>query len=194
MLAVGLVVGTLSQAMAVAVPAWRANPLRNAKVRWWSPEVRETCTATVAIALVSSFGVLNFSVDQFMAGLLASGSAAALNFATYLNGVVDQAVVMAASWVIFAAASGTGGCRYVEGLAAQGAREHAWRYALLAIPVAIMIFILAAHGSTRFFSSTVGLTAPRPIRSQRSGLAIPADCAVCDRHGTRAAAQCDAAQ
>ena len=69
-LAFGLVVGTAVQAVAVAVPAWRANPL-SGSINWWSPEIKELMRQQLPLLIVSSFGVLNFSVDQFMAGLLA---------------------------------------------------------------------------------------------------------------------------
>jgi putative peptidoglycan lipid II flippase len=139
-LAVGLVAGTLFQAAAVAAPAWAANKLRGG-VRWWTPEVKSLLREQAPLLLISSFGVVNVSVDQFMAGLLPSGSAAALSFANSLNGVVIQTVVMAASWVLLPELSK---------LAAEGNREglrlkmqgSISGIAMVAIPAAIAIFVL----------------------------------------------------
>jgi len=139
-LAIGLVAGTLVQAAAVAMPAWIANRLHGA-VRWWTPEVKRLMQEQAPLLVISSFGVVNVSVDQFMAGLLPSGSAAALSFATNLNMVVSQVVVMA-----------TSGVRLPElsKLVANGAharltlkvRESISGIAMVAVPVAVVIFIL----------------------------------------------------
>jgi putative peptidoglycan lipid II flippase len=146
-LALGLVVGTLCQAVIVATPAWAANQLR-ATVRWRTPEVRELIRQQLPLLLISTFGVANLSVDQFMAGLLPSGSASALSFASNLNMVVSQVVVMAASWVILPEFSK---------LAAEGdhqmlalkVRQAMLGIARIAIPVVILILALG--------ESTVGL-------------------------------------
>lgn len=139
-MAIGLVAGTLFQAAAVAGPAWGANRLRRG-VRWWTPEVKSLLREQAPLLLISSFGVVNVSVDQFMAGLLPPGSAAALSFANSLNGVVIQTVVMAASWVLLPELSR---------LAAEGDREglklkiqgSISGIAMVAIPAAIAIFVL----------------------------------------------------
>lgn len=139
-LAVGLIAGTFVQAMGVALPAWSANLLQT-KVRWWTPEVRELARQQLPLLLISSFGVVNVAVDQFMAGLLASGSAAALNFATNLNLVVSQVVVMAASWVLLPELSKLVAEGDAEGLTLK-VRQSINGIAMFAIPVAIVIFIL----------------------------------------------------
>lgn len=139
-LALGLVAGTLFQALAVAARAWGAIPLRGA-VRWWTPEVRELARQQLPLLLISSFGVVNVSVDQLMAGLLPSGSAAALSFATNLNMVVSQVVVMAASWVVLPELSKLAAEGDDQRLALK-VRESMLGIALLAIPVAIVIFLL----------------------------------------------------
>jgi putative peptidoglycan lipid II flippase len=139
-LALGLVVGTLLQALAVAAPTWGVNRLREA-LRWWTPDVRELARQQLPLLLISSFGVVNVSVDQFMAGLLPSGSAAALSFATNLNMVVNQVVVMAASWVLLPELSKLVAEGDTDGLALK-ARQSILGIALLAMPVAIVIFIL----------------------------------------------------
>lgn len=136
----GLVLGTAIQAIAVAVPAWRANLLIDS-IRWWTPEIKELMHQQLPLLVVSSFGVLNFSVDQFMAGLLPSGSAAALNFANSLNAVVVQAVVMAASWVVFPQLSELAAAQDLQGLALK-VRQNMLGIALLAIPMAMVIFVL----------------------------------------------------
>jgi putative peptidoglycan lipid II flippase len=148
-LAFGLVVGIAVQALAVAAPAWRANPLSDA-MRWWTPEIKELVRQQFPLLVVSSFGVLNFSVDQFMAGLLPSGSAAALNFANSLNAIVVQAVVMAASWVVFPQLSELAAARDLPGLALK-VRQSMLGIALLAIPMAIIIFILGSTAVSLFF-------------------------------------------
>jgi putative peptidoglycan lipid II flippase len=148
-LAFGLVVGTAVQALAVAAPAWRANPLSDA-MRWWTPEIKELVRQQFPLLVVSSFGVLNFSVDQFMAGLLPSGSAAALNFANSLNAVVVQTVVMAASWVVLPQLSELAAAQNLQGLAAK-VRQSMLGIALLAIPIAIVIFILGGNAVGVFF-------------------------------------------
>jgi putative peptidoglycan lipid II flippase len=139
-LALGLVAGTIVQAAAVAGPAWRANRLRRT-VRLRTPEIKQLAREQMPLLVISSFGVVNVSVDQFMAGLLPSGSAAALSFGNALNGAVVQTVVMAASWVLLPELSK---------LAAQGdhealkmkLREGIRGIAMVAIPVAIAIFVL----------------------------------------------------
>jgi putative peptidoglycan lipid II flippase len=148
-LAFGLVLGTVFQAVAVAAPAWRANPLSDA-MRWWTPEIRELARQQLPLLLVSSFGVLNVSVDQFMAGLLPSGSAAALNFANSLNAVVVQTVVMAASWVVLPQLSELAAAQDLQGLALK-VRQSMLGIAQLAIPMAILIFILGGTAVRLFF-------------------------------------------
>jgi putative peptidoglycan lipid II flippase len=139
-LAVGLVAGNLFQALAVAWPAWTANPIRRT-VHLWTTEVRQLARQQLPLLLISSFGVLNMSVDQFMAGLLPSGSAAALNFANSLNAVVVQSVVMAASWVVFPHLSDLVAAEDHSGLRLK-VRQSILEIVLLAIPVAIVIFLL----------------------------------------------------
>lgn len=139
-LALGLVAGTLFQAAAVAAPAWRANPLRGA-TRWWTLEVKQLAREQMPLILIAGFGVVNVSVDQFMAGLLPSGSAAALSFATNLNMVVTQVVVMAASWVLLPEFSKLAAQQDHEELKLK-VRESISGIAMVAVPVAIGIFIL----------------------------------------------------
>ncbi len=148
-LAFGLVVGTAVQAIAVLAPAWRANVLIDS-IRWWTPEIKELMQQQFPLLMVASFGVLNFSVDQFMAGLLPSGSAAALNFANSLNAVVVQAVVMAASWVVFPQLSELAAARDLQGLALK-IRQSMIGIALLAIPMTLVIFILGTTAVRLFF-------------------------------------------
>lgn len=148
-LAFGLVAGTAVQAVAVAAPAWAANPLAES-LRWWTSEIKELVRQQFPLLMVSSFGVLNFSVDQFMAGLLPSGSAAALNFANSLNAVVVQAVVMAASWVVLPQLSEMAAAQDFQGLAAK-VRQGMLGIALLAMPTAIVIFILGGTAVRLFF-------------------------------------------
>jgi len=139
-LTVGLVAGTLFQAAAVAAPALVANKLRGG-VRWWTPEVKSLMREQAPLLLISSFGVVNVSVDQFMAGLLRSGSAAALGFANSLNGVVTQTVVMAASWVLLPELSKLAVEGDQEGLRLK-MQQSISGIAMVAIPAAIAIFVL----------------------------------------------------
>jgi len=148
-LAFGLVVGTAVQAVAVAAPAWRANLLTDA-IRWWTPQIKELVRQQFPLLVVSSFGVLNVSVDQFMAGLLPPGSAAALNFANSLNAVVVQTVVMAASWVVLPQLSELAATGDLQSIALK-VRQSMLGIAVLAIPMAIMIFILGRSAVQVFF-------------------------------------------
>jgi len=138
-LAVGLVAGTLVQA-AVAMPAWIANSLHGG-VRWWTPEVKRLMREQAPLLVISSFGVVNVSVDQFMAGLLPSGSAAALGFANSLSGVVIQTVVMAASWVLLPELSKLAVEADHERLRLK-MQQSISGIAMVAIPAAIAIFVL----------------------------------------------------
>src|SRR5215469_4837047 len=139
-LAVGLVAGTLFQAAAVAAPALVANRLHGA-VRWWTPEVKRLMQEQAPLLVISSFGVVNVSVDQFMAGLLPSGSAAALGFANSLSGVVIQTVVMAASWVLLPELSKLAVEADYERLRLK-MQQSISGIAMVAIPAAIAIFVL----------------------------------------------------
>ncbi len=157
-LALGLVGGAAFQALAVTAPAWRANPLGGV-IHWWTAEVRELARQQLPLLLISSFGVVNLSVDQFMAGLLPPGAAAALSFASNLNMVVTQVVVMAASWVVLPELSKLAAEGDDKGLAFK-VHQSIYGIALLAIPVAMaimiigtdMVRILFEHG--RFDSSS----------------------------------------
>lgn len=139
-LAIGLVAGTLVQAAAVAMPAWIANRLHGG-VRWWTPEIKRLMREQAPLLVISSFGVVNVSVDQFMAGLLPSGSAAALSFANSLSGVVIQTVVMAASWVLLPELSKLAAEADHEGMRLK-MQQSISGIAMVAIPAAIAIFVL----------------------------------------------------
>jgi putative peptidoglycan lipid II flippase len=139
-LAMGLVAGTLFQAAAVAMPAWITTRLHSG-LHWWTLEVKSLMREQAPLLLISSFGVVNVSVDQFMAGLLPSGSAAALSFATNLNLVVTQVVVMAASWVLLPELSKLAAEGKHEALKLK-VRESISGISLVAIPAAIAIFVL----------------------------------------------------
>jgi putative peptidoglycan lipid II flippase len=139
-LAIGLIAGTFVQASGVAVPALSANRLGR-QIRWWTPEVKRLLREQAPLLVISSFGVVNLSVDQFMAGLLQSGSAAALNFAANLNTVVNQVVVMSASWVLLPELSRLAAEGDHEALKTS-VRDSIRGIAILAVPVATVIFVL----------------------------------------------------
>jgi putative peptidoglycan lipid II flippase len=143
-LAIGLVAGTAVQAAAVFWPAWRAN-LLDRTTRLWTPEVRGLCREQLPLLLVSGLSVINVSVDQFMAGLLPSGSASALNFAATLNMVVTQTVVMAASWVVLPELSELAAKGNRRELAAK-VRQGILGLTLAAIPAIILIFLYGGPG------------------------------------------------
>src|SRR5262249_29508507 len=126
-----------------------ANPVRG-EVHWGTSEVKELVRQQFPLLVVSSFGVLNLAVDQFMAGLLPSGSAAALNFANSLNAVVVQAVVFAAFCGIFPELSDMAAARDFRGLALK-VRDSMRGIAQLAIPIATLIFILGQTAVRVFF-------------------------------------------
>jgi len=138
-LAIGLALGMFFQALTVALPAWFANKLPTS-LRWWSDGVKELARQQMPLLLISTFGVANISVDQFMAGLLPSGSAAALSFASNLNTVVTQVVVMAASWVILPELSKLAAEHDFAALKRR-VQENISGVALVAIPVAIGILV-----------------------------------------------------
>jgi putative peptidoglycan lipid II flippase len=148
-LAIGLVAGTAIQAVSVAVPAWLANPSIET-VRWWTPEISDLVRQQFPLLMVSSFGIVNFSIDQFMAGLLPAGSAAALNFSNSVNAIVVQVVVVAASWVVFPQLSELAAAGDLQGAAVK-VRESMLGVALLAIPITMAVFILGETAVRLFF-------------------------------------------
>jgi putative peptidoglycan lipid II flippase len=95
-----MLAGMALQALVVAWPAWRANPVRGRRAlrtSLWTPAVRTLVRSHVPLLMASAVGVANLSVDQVIATFLPAGSVSALNYAGSINGLVVQVVVMSAA-------------------------------------------------------------------------------------------------
>lgn len=93
-----LLAGTALQAAIVMQPAWIATSGGRVN-RWGDPHVKRVMASQLPLFAASSIGVANVFVDQSMAALLPAGNVSALNYATSLNTVMMQVVVMAMGWV-----------------------------------------------------------------------------------------------
>lgn len=94
-----LVAGTTLQAVIVLIPAWKAS-FGGRLTRWRNPHVVSVLATQVPLLAASTIGVANSFVDQFMGALLPTGNVSALGYATSLNTVTMQVVVMAMGWVV----------------------------------------------------------------------------------------------
>jgi putative peptidoglycan lipid II flippase len=93
-----LLVGTALQSMVVVWPAWSANPVYG-RSSLWTPAVRNLVRGQIPLLITSAVGIANVSVDQAIASFLPAGSVSALNYASTINALVVQMVVMSAAWV-----------------------------------------------------------------------------------------------
>jgi putative peptidoglycan lipid II flippase len=94
-LAVGLVAGTLLQALWLA---WRWRRIRtkggDAALSWSSPELRSMVPFLFAMIATNGLAETNTLVDRFMASLLPSGSVASFGYAVKLFSVPNQILAM----------------------------------------------------------------------------------------------------
>jgi len=93
-----LVVGLAVQALVVSVPAWLASA-GGRFTHWHDSLVARALSTQLTLLAVSSIGVTNSFVDQVIASLLPTGNLSALTYASSLNGVGMQLIVMSMGWV-----------------------------------------------------------------------------------------------
>ena len=94
-----LITGTAVQAAILLIPAWKSSA-GGRVTRWRDPYVAKILAAQAPLLAASSIGVANAFVDQMMAAFLPAGNVSALSYATSLNGMAMQMVVMAMGWVM----------------------------------------------------------------------------------------------
>jgi len=88
-----LVAGLAVQAMVVFIPAWLSSA-GGRITHWHDSHVARALSAQLTLLAVSSIGVTNVFVDQVIASLLPTGNVSALSYASSLNGVGMQVIVM----------------------------------------------------------------------------------------------------
>jgi len=139
-----LVAGALTGAFIMAGGyAWAAlrHNRTSTPLRLWTPLTRGVLASQGQLVFVSAYAVTNLFVDQAMAGLLPVGNVSALNYATAIDGIVQQTVVMALASVVFPdfanlAAAGD------YALLKERARSCIKGVVLLAAPVCVLILTL----------------------------------------------------
>lgn len=93
-----LVAGLAVQALVVSVPAWLASA-GGRFTHWHDFHVARALSTQLTLLAVSSIGVTNSFVDQVIASLLPTGNLSALTYASSLNGVSMQVIVMSMGWI-----------------------------------------------------------------------------------------------
>jgi putative peptidoglycan lipid II flippase len=91
-----LLIGTFVQALFAVFPSWGIG--KPGRVNLVRAEVWAPLRSQIALVAVSTLGVLNSFVDQFFSTRLGPGSISALNYASTLNNVLMQIVVMSVGW------------------------------------------------------------------------------------------------
>ena len=94
-----LVAGLSVQALVVSVPAWLASAAGRC-TRWRDPNLRRALSAQLILLAASSLGMMNSFVDQVIATLLPPGNVSALSYASSLNNVGMQVIVMSLGWTV----------------------------------------------------------------------------------------------
>jgi len=94
----GLVAGLAVQALVVSIPAWLASAGGSCTC-WGDLHVARALSAQLTLLAVSSVGVTNVFVDQVIASLLPTGNVSALSYASSLNSVAMQVIVMSMGWI-----------------------------------------------------------------------------------------------
>jgi len=134
-----LLVGTGLQALLLIWPAWRANRVHG-RISLWTPAVRHLLRGQVPLLMASAVGVANVSVDQAIATFLPTGSVSALSYASTINTLVVQMVVMSAAWVALTELSQLAAMGNTEILVARARRCIAGS-TMVAAPVAVLILV-----------------------------------------------------
>ncbi len=93
-----LVAGLAVQALLVSIPAWLASAGGHC-THWHDSHVSRALSAQLTLLAVSGIGVTNVFVDQVIATLLPTGNVSALSYASSLNGVGMQVIVMSMGWI-----------------------------------------------------------------------------------------------
>lgn len=94
-----LVAGLALQALVVSIPAWLASA-GGRFTHWHDSHVSRALSAQLTLLAVSSIGVTNVFVDQVVASLLPTGNVSALSYASSLNNVAMQVIVMSMGWIV----------------------------------------------------------------------------------------------
>lgn len=139
-LVAGSLTGAVIMASGYAWVALRHNRTSN-PLRLWTPSTRRVLVSQGQLVFVSAYAVTNLFVDQAMAGLLPVGNVSALNYATMIDAIVQQTVVLALASVVFPdfanlAAAGD------YALLKERARSCIKGVVLLAAPVCVLILTL----------------------------------------------------
>ncbi|MGH7867604.1 MAG: lipid II flippase MurJ, partial [Candidatus Dormibacteraceae bacterium] len=132
-----LLVGLLAQMLIVLIPSWRATRGGLSK-QWRNPDVAHVIRGQVQLFAVGTIGITNVFVDQVISALLPTGTVSALSYASNLNMVVVQIVVMAMSAVVLTDLSAIAGSRDWIGLKHR-VKVCAITSLMLAAPVCLMI-------------------------------------------------------
>ena len=93
-----LVAGLGVQALVVSIPAWLASA-GGRFAHWHDSHIARALSAQLALLAVSGIGVTNVFVDQVIASLLPTGNVSALSYASSLNAVGMQVIVMSMGWI-----------------------------------------------------------------------------------------------
>jgi len=164
------VIGAALQALLVGWPAWSANPICG-PTPLWTPVLGNLVRNQIPLLIASVVGVANVSVDQAIAGFLPAGNVSALNYASSINALVVQLVVMSAAVVALPELAELAARGKMEILLAR-ARGCIAGTTMVAAPVAALILVcggflirvLLQHGafdevSTRLvFATWIGYT------------------------------------
>jgi putative peptidoglycan lipid II flippase len=134
-----LLVGTALQALVVAGPAWSANPVCGPS-SLWTPAVRNLVRGQVPLLIASAVGIANVSVDQAIAAFLPAGNVSALNYASTINTLVVQMVVMSATWVALPELAQLAAAGNIEILLARS-RRYIAGITMVAAPAAALILV-----------------------------------------------------
>jgi putative peptidoglycan lipid II flippase len=156
-----LVGGMAVQALVVSVPAWRASTGGRC-THWRDSNLRRALSAQLILLAASSLGMVNSFVDQVIATLLPTGNVSALSYASSLNNVGMQVIVMSLGWTVLPNLSQLAAAQDLSKLR-QKVRAYVLTAVMLAAPACLLILglghtairVLFEHG--RFHADSTNL-------------------------------------
>ena len=144
-----LAAGLAVQALVVFFPTWAACSGGRC-TRWRNPSVTRVLSAQWVLLAVSSIGVTNSFIDQVISTLLPPGNVSALSYASSLNCVSMQVIVMSMGWIALPNLSELAAAHDLTGLRRQ-MRTCVITTVMIAAPACLLIVGLGETSIRVFF-------------------------------------------